>query len=111
MKKKLSLMILGLLVIFSLSLPSVQAAQGTWNSSWQWDANGVSSIGTANAQNESGYFSLRVIRAGNQFIGNKNVLLAPNQSASTSFWGQPLLDRQGQVLVSDRYYHTPWFDI
>lgn len=98
-------------VMFFVSISSaVYAAQGNWESSWQWDANGVSSVGTANAQNETVHYSLRVVRAGGAWIGNKNVTLGPNQSSSSSFWGQPLLDRQGQVLIAPRFYHAPWFD-
>lgn len=89
---------------------TVYAAQGNWTSSWQWDANSVSGVGTANAQNETGHYNLRVVRAGGAWIGDKSVTLSPNQSASADFWGQPLLDRQGQVLIAPRYYHAPWFN-
>ncbi|WP_270345981.1 hypothetical protein [Enterococcus thailandicus] len=66
---------------------TVYAAQGNWTSSWQWDANGVSGVGTANAQNETGHYNLRVVRAGGAWIGDKSVTLSPNQSASADFWG------------------------
>lgn len=65
---------------------------------------------TVNAQNEKGHYNLRVVRAGGVWIGDKSVTLSPNQSASADFWGQPLLDRQGQVLIVPRYYHAPWFN-
>lgn len=109
MKKNL----LGLLVLalfFISGATSVYAAQGNWTSTWQWDANGVSGVGTSNAQNETGHYSLRVVRGGGAWIGNQNAVLGPNQSSSAQFWGQALLDRQGQVLIAPRFYHAPWFN-
>ncbi len=109
MKRKIfCLLVLGL--FFVSGITSVHAAQGNWSSSWQWDANGVSGVGTSNAQNETGHYSLRVVRAGGSWIGNKSVVLGPNQSSSAQFWGQPLLDRQGQVLIAPRFHHVPWFN-
>lgn len=44
-------------------------------------------VETSNAQIETGHYSLRGIRAGGSWIGNKSVVLGPNQSASTQSWG------------------------
>lgn len=109
MKKKW-LGVLFLTIMLFTVVPIGHASQGNWVSRWQWDANGASGVGTANAQNETGHYTLRVIRAGGSWIGNKNVVLGKNQSASATFWGQPLLDRQGQVLIAARYWHAPWFN-
>jgi hypothetical protein len=110
MKKKLIGVLFFTVLLFGVA-PTAHAAQGNWVSTWQWDANGVSSVGTANATNETGNFTFRVVRAGGAWIGNQNVTLRANQSSSASFWGQPFLDRQGQVLIAARFWHAPWFSV
>ncbi|BDD39572.1 hypothetical protein [Streptococcus ruminantium] len=109
LKKVRLLAILSLSVVFLFCSGSVFAAQGSWTSSFQFDFNGVSEVGTTNAFSETGHFTLRVVRATGQWIGHSNHTLGPHQSAANSFWGQPGLDRQGQVIINSRYWHTPWF--
>lgn len=70
----------------------------------------MSDVGTTNAYNESGHFQLRVVSAGNNIIGNHTVVLKPHQSASRTITGQALREKQGQVLCSPQYWHTPWFN-
>lgn len=105
--KKVSVLVF---VIFLMTLSSsVLAAQGSWYSKFQFDNDGVSNVGTSNSYNETGHFTFRVVRATGAWIGMKNYTIAPNKSAATSFWGQPFLDRQGQVIINSRYWHSPWF--
>lgn len=110
MKKRIFLVISSLFLVLIFTPILALSARGTWNSKWLFDRNGYSEIGTGNASSENGHFSLRVIRGDNQWIGNRNVVLGPNQQVSAGFWGQPFLDRKGQVIIAARYYHSPWFN-
>ena len=96
-------------ILFLLAIPA-DAAKGTWTSAWDYDLNNMSSVGTTNAYTEKGYFQLRVVKAGNSIIGNYTVQLGVHQSGSKNFTGGGLTDKQGQVLCSPQYYHTPWFN-
>lgn len=110
MKKKVVLSALLVCVTCGILVsPSVYAVKGHWESDWAWDGDGHSVVGTANASDDTGEFTLRVVRGGNKWIGYKNVRLKPNQSSEAGFWGQPFLDRRGEVLISPSYYHAPWF--
>lgn len=110
MKKRFSVGVLSLVAILSLAVAPAFAAQGTWVSAWDYDVNGMSDIGTANSYTEKGYFQLRVVAAGNNIVDNYTVLLEPHQSAERTAVGKPLSDKQGQVLCSAQYWHSPWFN-
>lgn len=110
LKKFKSLIFLSLTSLSLISGTTAYAAQGTWFSSFQFDANGVSEVGTTNAYTEVGHFAFRVVRANGAWIGYSTHTIGPHQSASNNYWGQPALDRQGQVIINGRYWHTPWFD-
>lgn len=110
MHGKITAIIFTMIAVTTLTAIPTLAAQGTWASAFQWDANGVSSVGTTNSYPDQGHFQLRVVRATGDIIGNETHVLKEHQSASATFWGQPFLDRQGQVLCSPQYWHSPWFD-
>ncbi|MBF9683432.1 MULTISPECIES: hypothetical protein [Streptococcus] len=110
LRKFKSLIFLSLASLSLISGTAAFAAQGSWFSNFQFDVNGVSGVGTSNSFNEVGHFTFRVIRADGSWIGYSNHTIGPDQSASNSYWGQPALDRQGQVIINNRYWHTPWFN-
>ena len=110
LKKFKSLIILSLASLSLIYGTTAFVAQGSQFSNFQFDANGVSGVGTSNAFTEVGHFTFRVVRANGDWIGYSNHTIGPHQSASNNYWGQPALNRQGQVIINGRYQHTPWFD-
>lgn len=110
LKKFKLLVLLSLSSIFLVSGSVAFAAQGSWFSNFQFDANGLSGVGTSNLNTVVGHFTFRVVRATGEWIGYSNHTIGPHQSASNSYWGQPGLDRQGQVIINSSYWHSPWFD-
>lgn len=119
MKRKLSLGLFSTFFAVSLLLISTIpafAAQGVWNSTFKYDINGISSVGTANSgtannPSEGGNYQLRVVYATGTIVGNKSYYLGANKSASSTFYGTPSRDKKGIVLVSPQYFHAPWFEV
>ncbi|MEY8463758.1 hypothetical protein [Streptococcus merionis] len=84
------------------------SASGNWTSAIQWDANGVSETGTVN-RSDTRSFTLKVMRANGDTIGSKTVRIGKNKSDVHICWGQPALDRYGEVITSSQS-HDPWFN-
>ncbi len=108
--KKRSIVLLLLLAGFVSITPSVFAVQGSWYSAWGYDVNGVSSVGTTNAEPRALWFEFKVIRTNNSLQGHKNQQLGTHQSYTLTTSGSLFADKQGIVHVSPGYYHTPWFN-
>ncbi|MGF3195474.1 hypothetical protein [Facklamia sp. P13055] len=93
--------------IIGTAVPAL-AASGHWKSVIQWDANGVSETGSVNRSSIT-TFTLRVMRANGDIIGTKTVRIGKNKSDVHVCWGQPALDRYGEVINSSPV-HDPWFN-
>jgi len=108
-KRKYFYSIIKCICTLGVAAPALAAsASGNWTSSIQWDANGVSETGTVN-RSSSTTFTLRVMRANGDTIGTKTVRIAKNYSDVHICWGQPALDRYGEVITSSSA-HDPWFN-
>lgn len=108
MKKGVALLVV--LAGFAFIVPSVSAASGSWYSAWGYDINGISSVGTTNAESRALYFQFRVVRAGSVTEGIQRQPLGQHQSHTYTVYGTVLRDKQGSVSVSPGDYHTPWFN-
>lgn len=112
MKKRVFLALFSLLtfvtLIYTATSVAAASAKGNWTSAIRWDANGVSETGTVNRRNLN-TFILKVKRANHDTIGTKTVTIKKNSKDVHICWGQPGLDRYGQVLTSCQA-HDPWFN-
>ena len=112
MKKRIMIALMSVIAFSCLigaAVPVLAAsASGGWTSVIQWDANGVSETGTVN-RSAATNFTLKVMRANGDTIGSKTVRIAKNHSDVHICWGQPALDRYGQIITSSQA-HDPWFD-
>ncbi|HEM3598907.1 TPA: hypothetical protein ACGO1J_002048 [Streptococcus suis] len=110
MKKRIITALMSLAIFSSIigTAAPVLAASGNWTSVIQWDANGVSETGTVN-RSGSTTFTLKVMRANGATIGSKTVRIGTNKSDVHICWGQPALDRYGEVITSSTS-HDPWFN-
>ena len=110
MKKRLSLVLVSLLAfVLTIGLSqSAMAASGDQKSVIQWDANGVSQTGATNRSSAT-RFNLRVMRANHSTIGQKTVTIGKNRQDYHTAWGQPALDRYGEVRTACPNY-DPWFN-
>lgn len=114
LKKKLGLGLISTFMVVSLFFVSTMpafASKGTWSSAFKYDINGITSVGTTNAYTAGGNFQLRVVYATGNHVGNKSYYLGVNKSASATFTGTIARDKQGWVLCSSQYYHSPWFEV
>ena len=105
--KVITIALLSLSFVGILSAQNVNGAEGTWNSQWLWDANGGSTVYTTNANTYSVWTLFSIWRASGQ-LGSKNVNVPAHSYSEYTYWGQPLLDRQGRVYFSG--YHAPGFN-
>jgi hypothetical protein len=106
--KKVGLSLFVAVGLLFLSGFGVNASTGNWKSAWGWDLNGVSSVWTANADSQTKDVTLKVVRGSGALIGQKSGQIAENKTIEHTCWGQPLLDRQGQVFITGS--HVPGFN-
>ncbi len=101
--------VLGVALIMFLPL-SVSAAQGTWASSWGYDANGISGIGATNAMEGPYWYQFQVHGAGGVILSHSNHQIGAHQTYRTNHYSAPLQQKQGRISASPQVWFTPYFN-
>lgn len=99
--------------LFIVTLTTVNAANGNWGSTMQYDLNGASEVGTTytGGGNPSETVKLDIVYELNlQLIGTKTVGCAIDQKVSHTAWGTPFQFRRGNVYIRSVAYHNPYFN-
>lgn len=109
-KMRKSLLTIGLTGLFlvGITIP-VSAITGSWTSSFGYDANGISKIGSSNAMTSSKWFQFQVRGAGGVVLSHSNKQLGSHQRYSENVYSAPLQQKQGAVSVSPDVSHVPFF--